>query len=761
MRVRMQYIKQLLKLLILLPLLVGIGFSGFSLYIWLGSAEPTSIRSEDETRSNVQWLSSDKSLVFSFSPSRTHSIRVLSNAIFAQQLSLDKPVNYAIEYAFIDQQKQVISSHIYHHASKLTPLENEFQVKQIIEDRQALTVASGQSFYISPEQLKNVAAISLKLIPEDTQVMGVVVRVHAKTLNDNQDKNSTWLKLPLERRERATEYHSIGANALSMKEISNAVTYSWLKLAPQGIPSIDFKSDILYETLPYNVVTYDFSSQQLNLGDYYTDASLCASITLGEPDTLHFTKSAAITPILTWYDLNQYLPPKRVVVEQGANKPLSFTTEPLAAGLVTICSQEPLLTTWSLVSQQELTTAQDSYYLISEPMSARYDVEPNSDLAIELRSATRNAVTVSVLDQSNQVIDDFEVYYDGGISAFDRVILDSTQRQQVAQAKTFYLRVGKNAAAIKINSKHDALVRIKSRNSLFNYQRTVCHLNCFENETFHNIAAWYEQQASNHYIFSEKEMLVNIRVFAAPPEIEQKDTFYQSSDLSKQLSLSNVALVYSPDKYFLEPTEPSQFHFAKMNNKQLIQKSTNIKSTTPASIIYQLNKNTAKEIDLKDTDFEQLARVEDSSKTIYQNWQGERPWIKQRLYKLTANKAVTLNYPTLRPKSVVVKIYSNKENDDVVLNLSQHAKYFSGLKEEYSIAKKRYRLLPSSLSEAFLIHPKDSRLYSYPAITNQITADIQAIHSIRVTTDKDVWVAVLEEYSKEEVKVRWWNDDSL
>ena len=305
----MQFIKRLLKLLTLLALVFGLGFAALSFYLWVKSAEPVSNRSDTETRSNVQWLSTEKPLVYSFSQSRTHSIRVLSNAILSEPLALDKPINYAIEYSFLNEQKQVLSSHVYHHASKLTPPDNEQQIKQIIEDRQALQVSSGQSFYLNHTQLKDVASVSLKLITEDSPIMGVVVRVHAKTLNRDTDKYSAWLKLPLERRERSSAYHSVGANALSTTEINNAVTYSWLKLAPQGIPGIDFKADILYETLPYNVVTYDFSQQQLNLNDYYTDASLCAIITLAQPDSLIFSLNSEAKVNLTRYDLRQFIAP--------------------------------------------------------------------------------------------------------------------------------------------------------------------------------------------------------------------------------------------------------------------------------------------------------------------------------------------------------------------------------------------------------------------------------------------------------------------
>ncbi|MBE0378258.1 hypothetical protein [Pseudoalteromonas prydzensis] len=756
----MQFIKRLLKLLILLALVFGLAFAAFSFYLWVKSAEPITNRSDQETRSNVQWLSTEQPLIFSFSPSRTHAIRVLSNAIFAEPLALDKPINYAIEYNFLDEQKQVISSHIYHHASKLTPTDNELQIKQIIEDRQALLVSSGQSFYLDQRQLNNVASVSLKLIPEDTQVMGVVVRVHAKTLNNNNDRYSAWLKLPLERRERSSAYHTVGVNALSTTEINNAVTYSWLKLAPQGIPGIDFKADILYETLPYNVVTYDFSQQQLNLNDYYTDATLCASIVLEQPDSLTFSLNSETKINLTWYDLSQFIAP-RAVSYKATTQPLSFITEQLDSGLVTICSSEPLLSNWSFSSQQPMLTTQDGYYQISELLTARYTIEANSDINIDLRSASRGHANVIVFDHDNQPIDTFSIAYNDEISGFDRVILDSTQREKVPKANHFYLRVNERASALEIATLQPSLVRVKSRNSQFNYQRTLCHTVCLESSDFYDIAAWYEQQADNHYAFTEQGSYINLRVFQEPPEVLIEDTFYQSRELFKQLPISNVALVNSPAKYFTPSTEPSPFNYAPLTKTQLVQMAANAPSTTPASVVYQLNTHSAKEITLKEAELEQLAIIEDSAQKIYQNWQGQRPWIKQRLYELTANRPLQLTYPTLRPHSIVLKAYSHDADQPIIIDVTQNAKYHGGLTHEYSIANKRLQLQPSTLSEAFLIHPKDSLLFAYPAITQQINADTRALNSVTFTSNKTVWIAILEEYANEEVKIRWWNDDAL
>ena len=108
-----------------------------------------------------------------------------------------------------------------------------------------------------------------------------------------------------------------------------------------------------------------------------------------------------------------------------------------------------------------------------------------------------------------------------------------------------------------------------------------------------------------------------------------------------------------------------------------------------------------------------------------------------------------------------MKAYSSKINQPVILNIAQSARYQRGLTDEYSLKSKRLRLLPSALSDAFLIHPKDSTLYAYPAITNQITSDIRAINDITLSSDKTIWIAILEEYENEEQRIRWWNDETL
>ena len=129
----MYLIKRLLAILAITIALVALFYFSRNIMVWIDSAEPIDARTSQETRSNVQWLSSQKPLQFTFSNQRTHSLRILSNAVFDQSVVLDQPVNYAIKYVLYDQEGDVILDKVYHHASKLVTNSQEQQVKQIIE----------------------------------------------------------------------------------------------------------------------------------------------------------------------------------------------------------------------------------------------------------------------------------------------------------------------------------------------------------------------------------------------------------------------------------------------------------------------------------------------------------------------------------------------------------------------------------------------------------------------------------------------------
>ena len=162
--------------------------------------------------------------------------------------------------------------------------------------------------------------------------------------------------------------------------------FGWQKIAPQGIPGIDFKSDILYESLLYNVLTYDFSQQQHSLAAYYTKHGLCASITLDNSDRLNFTVSNdQETPSLIWYDKLQFEAPK-VINYTLTDKENTYQTQPLEPGLITICSEQELLTQWRTESGTAILTSYAGSYLINAQEHAEFDVVPLSHLNLELRA---------------------------------------------------------------------------------------------------------------------------------------------------------------------------------------------------------------------------------------------------------------------------------------------------------------------------------------------------------------------------------------
>lgn len=754
----MYLIKRFFALLLILTLLSSALLAGRSFLVWLDSAEPVDARTNTETRSNVQWLSSEKALRFTFSNQRTHSLRILSNAVFDQTVFFEQPVNYAIKYVLYDDKGAVLLDKVYHHASKLISNSEEQQIKQIIENKQSLNVASGQSFYLPINHYPNAKSLDLTLIPEEKTLQGVVVRVHAKTPEQSIDPFNSWLKRPLERRRRATDYLTMGENTLTSTEITNAMAFWWQKIAPQGIPGIDFKSDILYETLPYNVTTYDFSEQQLDLGAYYTELGLCASIRLDMADSLMFTvNSEQVLPSLTWHDNYQFKSPVPISFS-STNVENSYKTEEIEAGLVTICSDKPLLTNWQTVSGAPILTSYSGSYLVNEFANVEFNIEPNSDLNIDLRALQSSQLILNVLDQHHQTIEHYGVTLKGEVSNYDRLITDNTQRQPIGMLNSYYLRTPNNAHYLKISANKDVFVRLKSRFANFNYQRTISHQYIPESiDGFYDIAAWYEQRAANHYELSQLSHFTNIRTFTAPQEPDLVTSFYQSRELFDKLALSNVALVLSPDRYFVPKSPPQVFNYGLYNKNSYIPYD----NSENYSFIYRLNESSSKEIDASELSLEAVQVLQKKAKTIFQNWEGARPWIKQRIYQLEKNTPLVLKFADQqRPISVVFKVFNANGHTPVEVSLTQTADYKSGLTNEYSIARQRFMLNQSDLLDAFLIHPKNSQLTSYPSITQKVTSDIATLHSLTLKTSETVWISVLEEYPLQEQKVRWWNNEN-
>lgn len=754
----MYLIKRFFAILVLIIVLLTALFAWNSFLIWLDSAEPVNPQTSKETRSKVQWLSSTKPLTYTFSNQRTHSLRILSNAVFDQSVTLEQPVNYAIKYTLYNDKKEVIVDKVYHHASKLVNNSQDQQIKQIIENKQSLNVASGQSFYLPIKHYPQAKSLALTLIPEEKTIQGVVVRVHAKTPDQNVDPLNSWLKRPVDRRKRATDYLTMGENTLTNTEITNAMAFWWQKIAPQGIPGIDFKSDILYESLPYNVLTYDFSQQQHSLAAYYTKHGLCASITLDNSDRLNFTVSNdQETPSLIWYDKLQFEAPK-VINYTLTDKENTYQTQPLEPGLITICSEQELLTQWRTESGTAILTSYAGSYLINAQEHVEFDVVPLSHLNLELRALETSQLNISLYDENQIQIDRYSITIKGEISGFDRLIADNTQRQAVGMLTPYYLRTGKETKYVKITANNDVYVRLKSRLASFHYQRRIAHQPILTESTngFYDIAAWYEQKARNHYDLSQRDLFVNIRTFAPPPDVEQTTTYYQSKELFNLLPLSNVALGLSPNRYYEEQQPAEEFNFGLYDKNQAIPSA----SSNDNRLISRLNSNSAKELKTDDISFADQQQLVNEASVIYQNWYGHRPWVKQRLYQLVKNKPAKLSYDKKkRPISIVFKVFRAQSNEPVTLNISHSAKYKLGLTSEYSIAKQSFQLHNSKLLKSFLIHPKKSQITSYPSVTLNLANDIETLQYVTLSSSETIWLSILEEYPMQEQKVRWWNNE--
>ncbi|WP_462147573.1 hypothetical protein [Pseudoalteromonas gelatinilytica] len=754
----MYLIKRFFAILAIITVLLIALFTWNSFLIWLDSAEPVNPQTSKETRSKVQWLSTKKPLTYTFSNQRTHSLRILSNAVFDQSVTLDQPVNYAIKYTLYNDKKEVIVDEIYHHASKLVNNSEEQQIKQIIENKQSLNVASGQSFYLPIAHYPEAKSLTLLLIPEEKSIQGVVVRVHAKTPDQNIDPLNSWLKRPLDRRKRATDYLTMGENTLTNTEITNAMAFWWQKIAPQGIPGIDFKSDILYETLPYNVITYDFNQQQYSLAAYYTNERLCASIKLDNSDSLIFTVSNnQALPLLTWYDKLQFEAPKEIDFTQTDEKN-TYKTPTLNAGLITICSEEELLTQWRTESESIILTSYAGSYLINPKASVEFDIVPASHLSLELRALKSSQIHVTLYDKSKKQIEQYSVTIKGEASNFDRLIANNTQRQAVGMLTSYYLRTPQQAHFFKVESNNDVYLRVKSRLSNFHYQRRIAHqpLTTESTDGFYDIAAWFEQKASNHYDLANQEHFVNIRTFTPPRDVEQRTTYYQSKELFNVLPLSNVALGLSPSRYYEKPEPAQEFNFGIYNNNHYFPSS----GENDNRLIFKLNNNSANEVKLADISSPEKMKLIEESNTVYQNWYGHRPWVKQRLYQLDKNKPIKLLYDKKKhPTSIVVKAFRTQSNKPITLNIDHSANYKPGLTSEYSITKQSYQLHHSELLTSFLIHPKKSQLTSYPSVTFNVANDIDSLRSVTLSSSETIWLSILEEYPGKDQKVRWWNNE--
>ncbi|CAH9064183.1 hypothetical protein PSECIP111951_03068 [Pseudoalteromonas holothuriae] len=764
----MYYAKLFFQLCVWLALLACLIWYGFRAYIWLSTAEPITPNTAQETRSNVHWLDPEKPLVYTVSASQTLSLRVLTNAIFKQysalELTSELTTDYAIEYTLLNDSNKVITKHTYHHTSKLALDAEQQKVKQIIENKTSLAVSSGQSFYIKPEQLKQASRIALRLIPEDQSLTGVVVRLHAKISNSVDDKNRAWLKLPVQWRERTINYHTIGVNALSEQEMNNAVTFDWLKLAPQGIPDIDFKTDTLYETLPYHILSYDFESQHIALDKFYTYPNFNASFRILEKSTISARIEGEISNLtLTWIDLAKKLPPKILTIEQAA--PNRIRVNDVAPGLIIISSSSVIQTRWWLNDDMPVLPLHSYYYAIDSNLPAHFKVTPNSDLSIEFRGNKGDSANIEVFDEQQRHTVSFSIKLEGLESTFDRAIASDTLRLPITEAERFYVRLPSNAHTVSItgHSMGEQLVGVKlqARMRTFNYQQLLCHSICnLTVNDFTEVGAWFSQKAHNDFEFAQQQRLMSVRIFESPPEPPPEMSFYTGYDLSEKLPRSNVALVQNQPNYFdlQQPYEDYQFRPVSIEDLsldslepslaarfRLIIKSPQVPYYTEYKLS-ELNNNLYDEIRAKQA-------------VLYSNIGKQRHWHKQRLFMLKKSTPLRLVF-SQRPHSIVLKTYATTLLDEPLLidtqlsgNIVEH------LTDEYTIMKRRYALVEQNPNDAFMLHPSRSALYSYPAITIPINNDVKQLQSITIESEQDIWLSIFEQIDEPQLDSDWWRDE--
>ncbi|MBQ4813072.1 hypothetical protein J8M20_17045 [Pseudoalteromonas luteoviolacea] len=761
----MYWIKKILQILCASTLVLMALWACYNGYVWLSSAERLEERSEEETRSVVHWLPTDKLVSFNFSSSRTLAIRLLSNAIFEGQQVFDEPVNYAIEYQLLDQQGQVLVKHVYHHASKLVLAAQEQQVKQIIEDRKALSVASGQSFYVDTSAYPSASQIRLKLIPEEDTLRGVVVRLHAKTPADNDGSQQIWLKLPLEWRDRMLNYHTLGGNALAQWELNNAVSFDWQKLAPQGIPNIDFVSDILYETLPYNVITYDFSAQQLDLDSFYSSEELTATFRVSNNEALTFSSSTPLSTLrITWHDLKQLRAPRELKAEFISEN--VYKIQNISPGLITVQSSLPALTQWRQ-GEQPLVPLHSYYYIMGPTTPVTYSVTGSSDIVMDFRDLDTlgSQVSITVLDKDTQPLEQYRLGLESLISQYDRLITPETQRQTINESQKYFLRLPPDAAKVIISSQDSVAVKLQSRNQHFHYQNVLCDQLC-ENPlpSFIEIGAWFAQKAVNEFTFTELQQILKVRLFEAPPLPVIKETSYVSESLFDKHPISNTALLHSPSNYFEPPTVPSAAHYRKVSDPQSLSVVQNSELKTPKLIAINDKVPKFSEADLNASSLSNVSNKRGNTRSIYTNSGEERDYIKTRLFKIAQGETLSLQYANrVKPVSIVIKPFlypvTSHSQTALVINTKLIGQYHKGLSEEYTIAAKRYALMPAD-REAYMLHPQSTDVISYPPVTIKIGSDIQSLEKFAITAEHDMWITILEEHNAQPLTPIWWQNEN-
>ncbi|NUZ11500.1 hypothetical protein HUZ36_12000 [Pseudoalteromonas sp. McH1-7] len=750
----MYWINLALRLLILIALLLAAMWQGFNVYVWLKSAEPTNTSTLFNIRSNVHWLNTDAPLTFSFSPSRTMSVRVLSNGIFESSPSDDTPVNYAIEYRLLDARNSLVYHGVYHHAAKVAANDAEQQIKQLIENREALAVSSGQSFYLNKEELQQASRVTLKLIPEDPQLKGVVVRVHAQTSNSITDPAKAWLKRPTEWRERMTNYHTIGENALTNEERYNSVMLDWQKLAPQGVPNIDFRADLLYESLPYNVLNHDFSAQQ-NLDNLHVSEKMKLSFRVfeGEAYTVDNFEDAKLK--LEWHDLRQISAPSQLHPTLTTSGKLKLSNLP--TGLVTISANAPTNVRVFSNDVDPIPLLHSYYYDLRADLPVYYYVTPNSEIALDWRAPAGTQITLYLLHNDKEV-GKYAFNAAAALSLYDRLITQSTERLPITQEEKRYLTLPNKVNKIRVEA-DNAMVKLQTRSPSFNYVRHRCETICNPTDTaYQGVDAWFSQKADNHYLFHSQEQITAVRLFEAPPEIPSPLPQYATKNLDHILPVSDIVLVPIQQAYFDTDVPNKEFEYRAVTHSELYT----LADTTgyPTSVIVrQTSKPKLFEAPLQTLNLEQ----QDSSiQALYINKGSPRTLRKVRVYKVDKSDPLRLAIgdADTQPSAVIIKVFSTGFREEIRVKTTLDSTKLSMPSTEYTITNKHYVLHSGNDASRLFFNPEYSELVEYPSITLPLFNDVKAPHTLALSFSDDVWISVIEAYLHPNATLNWWQHET-
>ncbi|WP_419147476.1 hypothetical protein [Pseudoalteromonas 'SMAR'] len=744
----MYWIKKSIIILAYLLLAATAVMLGNTLLTWLSSAEPTINSTEFNTRSQVHWLSDSKALHYFYPAKRAVSLRVLSNGIFASQPLDSEPVHYAIEYKLLDASEQVVYQGVYHHAAKAVSIGQQQQVKQIIEDREVLHVASGQSFYLPREHVANATVLSLRLIPESAQLQGVVVRVHAKTSNSNTNPTKAWLQRPTEWRQRVMNYHSIGATALTDEEKFNAVRYDWQKLAPQGLPNVGFKADRLYESLPFNVANPEFMSQ-VNLDklvvDGHRQVSFRAmpgsySVVANDPSALQFM----------WHDLTQQQAPR--VLTSAPVTPETAKVSITEPGLITIAATAPQAIEIISADEQKIRPLHSYYYAISQQQSVSFNVEPDSNLALEWRAPIGTELTIKLF-ANGQLQEQYQVNATAELSPFDRLISEDTQRLDINEPERRYLAPASSIDRIEIHSEQ-ALVRLQSRNDNFHYRRIRCLEFCQPPQANQgDVNAWFNQDAIDHHLFVQQQRLARVRLFESPPEIPEPLPHYASRDLSADLTTSAVALLPISNNYYQPKTQLQEYEYQQVNPAEITQLPT--APRYPIDVIVQ---QTAPPF-LYETELSRL-EPDTTMRRAFINYGEARSHRKVRLYKLDQQQPLTLNLNnTPQPTALIIKVFNSKPMAEIRADVSLSGGPRAHFSDHYTISKRTEVLTAQQPKEQLFLHPNITKLYEYPAISVILNEDLKHMNNISVRFSTPVWLSIMAQHTQPTPTMNWWRNE--